>query len=92
MLTSSLVPISHGALIQMKRLHDRLDRAAVCQQDNHAHLDFWVGTQPIENRTFGRRKGLSANVTDTTLVFQTMNMDVSFSGLPSCGASNHRAK
>ena len=92
MLTGSLLPIAYCALIQEKGFHNRLDWATVRQQYNYTHHDFRVGAQPIENRAFARRKCLSAHITNTTLVLQTMNMDVSFSGLSPCGASNHRAK
>jgi len=72
MLSCSLPPVSHRALIKPKRMHDGLDWTAIRQQRNHQQHRLWFRSQPVENRPFRRRKRLLALIADVPFILLAM--------------------
>jgi hypothetical protein len=92
MFACSLPPVLHRAFIQSECLDNRLDWAAICQQDDHLQHDLRFGAQPIKNRPFCGGEGLLALIAEVSPFFLAMNTYVSSANLPSCRAVNIRAK
>jgi len=86
LLASSHPPIGHGSLIESKSLDNGLYWTTVSQQRDHEDNRFGRVAQAVEHRALGGAEGLSAHLTDETLLFLRMNANVTLAALPSSRA------
>src|SRR3970040_1069021 len=92
MLACTFLPIANRALVQIERFDDGLNWTSVRQQGDHLHHHLRRMSQTIEDRAPADRKRLSTHFAYTPFVLLTMNLDVVFSFLSSCGTIQVRAK
>ena len=80
------------SLIQLKRLHNSLDGAAVSQQGDDDDDQFGRLPKPFKHGSSSRAERLFAHLAAIALPFSIMNDDVALSFLASCAARRIRAK
>ncbi len=92
LLSRSHLPVQHGAFIQLKGHHDRLQRTAMRQQRDHDGHQLDRTMQAIERRPFPFTKRLLTDTTAVPSLFLTVDSDVALPTLASCWTVPIRAE
>ena len=91
-LPGAISPACSRPLIQIKGMHNGLDRTPRRQQGDHDHNQLGWLAQSFEHGSFPCAKGLTTDPTAVALSFAVMDAKVALSDLASCGTCRIRAK
>src|SRR5437762_13626519 len=92
MWSCSITPTGHGAFVQAKGLHNRLDRTAIGQQRHHDHHQGLGFAQSLKHRACLRAKGLPAALAAIPCTCLPMDHNSALPNLSSCHAALVGAK
>src|SRR5713226_4749933 len=92
LLSCSLLPIRHSALIQSIGMHDGLDRTSLRQYGHHHDDPFSWRSQSFEHGSSSCTKGSLTHPTAIAIGVATLNSDGALSDLTSCRTRRMRAK
>ena len=88
----SITPLGDGSFIQVKRMDNGLNRAAIRQESNDDHDQFHGLAQSFKHRSSMRAERLFANLTPIALSPAIMDRNLAHSDLASCRTRLVRAK
>jgi len=92
MLSGSLLPIPHGALIKAEGMDNGLHWTAIGKSCHHDHNQFRRLAKPFQHGSSSSTKRLFTPCTAIALPFAVTNPNVALSDLASCRTRRVRAK